>query len=71
MDRANLLHATINFSVAEHKYVQLILDTFIDRGQFNPSVTLTQLSKIKDARVTRDEREAEMYALWASNQIGQ
>ncbi len=70
MDRADLLHATINFSVAEHNYIQLILDTFIDRGQFNPSVTLTQLTKIKDARATRDQREAEMYALWENVQIG-
>ena len=71
MDRAELLHATINFSVADHNYVQLILDTCLGGGQFNPAMTRAQLKSIREAKTVRDQLEREMYALWKRDHIGQ
>ena len=70
MDSAELLNATINFSVAQHRYATLIARAFINEGRFNSSITDEDLQRIRDAKRESEIMEERMYAVWEHNGIG-
>ncbi len=70
MNRTDLLHLMMSFSLAEHEYMSLIVGTFLRDGQFEPAISWEEMQRIRAARKRRDELEQEMYTAWASEGVG-
>jgi hypothetical protein len=69
MNRAEVLGITVDFMVANHKYVTLIQRTFIDQGRLKDSITSQQVQMISDAKNRLAGLEQQMYAAWRENGI--
>ena len=68
MDKSAVLVATIDFLLANHRYVSHLRSTFIRDRALASNISSFELKAIKDLRNERDACEEAMFAAWDSYQ---